>query len=384
MIDIFIHDAVRTPRGKGKPGGALASLLPEDLTTACIDHLEARGRPVRQLAQRLIVSSVGQVGDQGGHIAMVAKLHGNLRAEAAAHSLNNFCAGGLSAIGQAHAATAAGQCTHSLAGGVEMLSRVSFMADAAAHYTATNLPRHSRYIPVALAADLLAQAEGITREQLDAAAFTSQSRAAAAPAAMNASVVPMMGLIADETPRIATAESLAKLAPAFPALAEQYRAVIGDAPIDHRHTLGHAPPLADGAALALIGPADPALPPPRARILAFAESGGDVRASLTAGFAAMQTALARANLTLADMAAIEFMEAFAVTIAKFLRDFPVDPARVNIAGGHVARGHPMGATGAVLTATLLDALDHLDGRYGLVVASGAQGVGVAMIVERLC
>jgi acetyl-CoA C-acetyltransferase/acetyl-CoA acyltransferase len=384
MTEIFIHDAVRTPRGKGKPSGALASLLPEDLTTACINHLEARGRPVRQHAERLILSSVGQVGAQGGHIAMVAKLHGGLRAEAAAHSLNNFCAGGLSAIGQAAAAAAAGQTTHSLAGGVEMLSRVPFMADAALHYTATNLPPHSRYIPVALAADLLAEAENITRAELDAAALTSQSRASQAPAAMNASVVPMQGLTADETPRTTTAQSLASLPPAFPALAEQYRAVIGDAPIDHRHTLGHAPPLADGAALALIGPADSALPPPRARILAFAESGGDVRASLTAGFTAMQTALARAGLTLDQMSAIEFMEAFAVVIAKFLRDFPVDPARVNIAGGHVARGHPMGATGAVLTATLLDALDHVDGRYGLVVASGAQGVGVAMVVERLC
>lgn len=383
MTEIFIHDAVRTPRGKGKQGGALSPLMPEELTTACIDYLEARGRPVRQIAERLIVSSVGQVGAQGGHIAMVAKLHGNLRAEAAAHSLNNFCAGGLTAIGQAHAAAASGQSTHSLAGGVEMLSRVPFMADQAAHYTATNLPQHSRYIPVALAADLLAQAENITRAELDAAALTSQARAAAAPAAMNASVVPLQGLTADETPRPTTAESLASLPPAFPALADQYRAVIGDAPIDHRHTLGHAPPLADGAALALIGPANPSLPPPRARILAFAESGGDVRASLTAGFTAMQTALTRANLSLDDMAAIEFMEAFAVTIAKFLRDFPVDPARVNIAGGHIARGHPMGATGAVLTATLLDALDYTQGKYGLVVASGAQGVGVAMIIERL-
>lgn len=380
MTHIFIHDAVRTPRGKGKAGGALASLMPEDLTTACIDHLEARGRPVRALAERLIVSSVGQVGAQGGHIAMVAKLHGGLRPEAAAHSLNNFCAGGLSAIGQA-AAAASGQARHSLAGGVEMLSRVPFMADTAAHYTATNLPLHSRYIPVALAADLLAEAEGLTRAELDAVALTSQSRAASV--SLNASVVPLAGLTADETPRATSAASLASLPPAFPALAAQYRAVIGDAPVDHRHTLGHAPPLADGAALALIGPADAALPPPRARILAFAESGGDVRASLTAGFAAMQNALERAGLGLADMAAVEFMEAFAVTIAKFLRDFPVDPARVNIAGGHIARGHPMGATGAVLTAILLDALDAVQGRYGLVVASGAQGVGVAMVVERL-
>ncbi len=383
MTDIFIHDAVRTPRGKGKPGGALAGMMPEELVAACIDHLEARGRPVRARAERLILSCVGQVAAQGGHIAMVAKLKAGLPATTAAHSLNNFCAGGLTAIGIAHAAAASGQSIHSLAGGVEMLSRVPFMADNAAHYTATDLPDLSRYIPVALAADLLAQAEGITRAELDAVALTSQSRAAAAPAAMNASVVPMAGLTADETPRTTSAASLAALPPAFPGLAAQYRSILGDAPIDHRHTMGHAPPLADGAALALIGPADPSLPPPRARILAFAEAGGDVRASLTAGFTAMERVLARTGLTLEQMDATEFMEAFAVTQAKFLRDYPVDPARVNITGGHVARGHPMGATGAILTATLLDALDHVDGRYGLVVASGAQGVGVAMIVERL-
>jgi acetyl-CoA C-acetyltransferase/acetyl-CoA acyltransferase len=383
MIETFIHDAVRTPRGKGKPGGALASMMPEMLVAACIDHLEVRGRPVRGLAERLILSCVGQVAAQGGHIGMVAKLKAGLPATVAAHSLNNFCAGGLSAIGIAHAAAASGQSRHSLAGGVEMLSRVPFMADNAVHYTATDLHEHDRYIPVALAADLLAEAEGITRAELDAVALISQSRAMSAPAAMNASVVPMAGLTADETPRATTAETLAAMSPAFPALAAQYRSIIGDAAIDHRHTLGHSPPLADGAAVALIGPADPSLPPPRARILAFAEAGGDVRASLTAGFTAMVRVLSRTGLTLAQMDATEFMEAFAVTHAKFLRDYPIDPARVNIAGGHVARGHPMGATGAILTATLLDALDYVDGRFGLVVASGAQGVGVAMIVERL-
>ncbi len=384
MTPVYIHDVVRTPRGKARASGALSALMPEELLAACVDHLEARGRPVRVLTERLIVSAVGQVDAQGGHIALVAKLKAGLPAATAAHSLNNFCAGGLSAIGQAAAAAASGQSRYSLAGGVEMLSRVPFMADRADHYTATDLPARSRYIPVALAADMLAEAEGITREALDAVALTSQSRAAAAPAAMNASVVPMVGLNADETPRATSAASLAALVPAFPALAEQYRAVIGDIVIDHRHTLGHAPPLADGAALALVGPADPALPPPRARILAFAERGGDARQSLTAGFAAMRAALAAAGLELAQMDTIEFMEAFAVTYAKFLRDFPVDTMRVNIAGGHIARGHPMGATGAILTATLLDALDHVDGRYGLVVASGAEGVGVAMVVERQC
>ncbi|HEX7373611.1 MAG TPA: acetyl-CoA C-acyltransferase, partial [Steroidobacteraceae bacterium] len=122
---------------------------------------------------------------------------------------------------------------------------------------------------------------------------------------------------------------------------------------------------------------------PRARILGYAESGGDPHASLLAGFSAMQRVLERTGLALADFDRIEFMEAFAVVIAKFLRDYPVDPARVNVAGGHIARGHPMGATGAILVSTLLDQLDDADGRLGLVVGTGAAGVGAAMVIERL-
>ena len=146
------------------------------------------------------------------------------------------------------------------------------------------------------------------------------------------------------------------------------------------HTIAHAPPIVDGAALALLSASSEGA---RARIVAYAEMGGDPRASLTAGFAAMEKALARADLTLAQLDRIEFMEAFAVTYAKFLRDWPVDAARVNVSGGHIAKGHPMGATGAILTSTLLDVLDEAEGRLGMVVCTGAQGVGAAMIVERL-
>jgi acetyl-CoA C-acetyltransferase/acetyl-CoA acyltransferase len=383
VAEVFIHDCVRTPRGKARAGGALAGLMPEELVSACIDHLETRGHAPRT-AQRLSLASVGQIGAQGGHIALISKLKAGLPDSTAAHSLNNFCAGGLTAIGQAAAAVASGQASTTLAGGVEMLSRVPFMADAAAHYTATDLPPEKRYIPVALAADRLALRLGITRAELDAAALASQSRAAAPPSGYNASVVPLAGLTADETPRATSAEALAALPPAFAPLASQYADALGAPLPEHRHSIAHAPPLADGAALALIGTARSNGPPPRARILGFADVGADSAASLTAGYAAMDAALTQAGVTLNELDAIEFMEAFAVTIARFLRDFPVDPARVNIGGGHIARGHPMGATGAILTSTLLDVLDLVQGRLGMVVASGAQGVGVAMVVERLC
>jgi acetyl-CoA C-acetyltransferase/acetyl-CoA acyltransferase len=177
------------------------------------------------------------------------------------------------------------------------------------------------------------------------------------------------------------ADKLAAMPPAFGGLQDEYADALGGTHFAPLLTLGHAPPLCDGAGLALLG--GKGLGTPRARVIAFAESGGDPAASLTAGFAAMGKALARAGLSLGDIDRIEFMESFAVTIAKFLRDFGVDPLRVNVSGGHIAKGHPMGASGAILTSTLLDCLDAADGTLGLVVVSGAAGTGAAMIVERM-
>lgn len=380
----FIHDAVRTPRGRAHATeGGLAARDPGSLLSHLSGALAERGRwNADRTADMMIVGCVGQVGAQGGHIAMVAKMHGAVADPVPVHTINNFCASGLSAIGQAAGMVAAGQARLVLAGGVEMLSRVAFMADNADYYTASDLPVPRRYIPVALAADLLAMKWGVTRAELDAVALTSQQRAADAEArpGLHASRIAVDGLSAEQLPRPTSAESLAALRPAFPRLAAQYRDALGDVQIDHRHTVAHAPPMADGAALALVGGAPEGA---RARILAWAEAGGDPRDSLTAGFTAMDQALARCGLSLHDMDRVEFMEAFAVTIAAFLRDRDVDPARVNVSGGHLAKGHPMGATGAILLSTLLDALDEGDGTLGLVVATGAQGVGVAMVVERL-
>jgi acetyl-CoA C-acetyltransferase/acetyl-CoA acyltransferase len=153
--------------------------------------------------------------------------------------------------------------------------------------------------------------------------------------------------------------------------------------LDHRHTVAHAPPMCDAAALALVAGKGAVSARPRARIVAFAEAGGDPKASLLAGLAAMDRVLARTQLKLRDMDRIEFMEAFGVTIVKFLRDYDVDPDKVNVAGGHMARGHPLGASGAILLSSLLDDLDAAEGRFGLVVTSGASGIGSAMVVERL-
>lgn len=378
----YIRDAVRTPRAKARPDGGLAALKPQELVAGLVDALDARSDGAARKVDALILGAVTQVGAQGGNIALVSKMHTGLPDAASAFSLNHFCVSGLTAIGQAANMIRVGDAEAVLAGGVEMMSRVPFMSDKADYYEDAAFPFRTRYIPVVVAADRLAEDIGVTRAEMDAAALRSQQRAAAAEgSALNASLIAMNGLDREEPVRPSTtAESLADMPAAFAELGEQYAEALNGRIIDHRHTLAHAPPMCDGAALALVsGEAAGA----RARIVAYADAGGDPQASLTAGFAALDRVLAKAELTLADMDRIEFMEAFAVTIVKFLRERTVDTDKVNVGGGHLAKGHPMGASGAILLSSLLDALDACQGRFGLVVATGAQGVGAAMIVERL-
>lgn len=385
MRDVFLYDAVRTPRGKAKAEGGLAGLTPPVLVSALVDALRARAGDAAANPGALLLGCVTQAGVQGGHIALVSKFQAQLPDSCGAHTLNNYCASGLSAIGHAAAKIASGQEDVVLAGGVEMMSRAPFLSDRADYYSAADLPPRQRFLPPVLAADRLANAEGISRAELDACALLSQQRAGASDAdpALQASRINAGNLTGEECPRPkTTAEQLSAMPPAFGALQADYAAVLEGQTFAPLHTLSHAPPVCDGAGLALLGNSS-AGQTPRARVLAYAESGGDPAASLTAGFAAMDKALARAGKSLGDMDRIEFMEAFAVTIAKFNRDRAPDPARVNVSGGHLAKGHPMGATGAILTSALLDALDAAKGRYGLVVASGAMGVGAALIVERL-
>lgn len=378
----YILDAVRSPRAKARPDGGLASMKPHELVTGLIDALDARNDGTARTVDALILGAVGQVGAQGANVALVTKMHAGLPDAAFAFSLNNYCVSGLTAIGQAANMVSAGGVKTALAGGVEMMSRVPFMADKADYYEDASFPARTRYIPVVVAADRLAEDIGVTRAEMDGAALRSQQRTAAAEGtALVKSRIALNGLDREEPARASTtAESLAVMPAAFAPLAEQYAEALNGRVIDHRHTVAHAPPMCDGAGLAIVT-GDPA--GARARIVAYAEAGGDPEASLTAGFSAMEKVLATAGLTLGDMDRIEFMEAFAVTIVKFLRERDVDLDRVNVGGGHLAKGHPMGATGAILLSTLLDALDVCEGRYGIVVAAGAQGVGAAMIVERL-
>lgn len=383
MTEAYLYDAVRTPRGKARPDGGLAKLSPQELVRSQAAALAARCGAF--VPDALILGCVTQSGAQGGHIALVSKLHAGLPDATVAHSINNYCASGLSAIGQAVAKVASGEIGVALAGGVESMSSAPFLGDRAEYYTNEELPPRARFVPPVLAADRLAHAEGITRAELDAVALASQQKAGAAESdtALQKSRIATGSLDGDECIRPqTTAGTLAAAPAAFGELQAQYAVALKGAIFEPLHSIAHAPPICDGAGLALVG-GDGLGIAPRARVVAFAESGGDPAASLTAGFAAMDKVLARAGLALGDIDRIEFMEAFAVTIAKFYRDRDADPARVNVSGGHLAKGHPMGASGAILTSTLLDALDACGGRYGLVVLTGAMGVGAAMVVERV-
>jgi len=364
-MQMYLYDAVRTARAKARPDGGLASKKPDELVADLAHALDKRIGHKAQ-PEALVLGSVGQVGAQGGHVALVSKFRAGLADETAAISVNNLCVAGLTAVGQGAAMVAAGQADQVLCGGVEMMSRVGFMADKADYYQDDTFPVDQRYLLVALAADRLADEQGIGRTELDDATLMSQERALAAEGTeLNASRIAVTDLACEECPRKTTPETLATLEPAFAGLAEKYADIL-NGEINHQHTIAHAPPMSDGAAL-----------------VAWAEAGGDPAASLTAGFTAMERALKKADLTLADMDRIEFMESFAVVIAKFKRDYSPDMSKVNVSGGHLAKGHPLGASGAILLSTLMDALDECSGRYGLVTATGATGTGSAMIIERV-
>ncbi len=383
-MDIFIQDCVRTPRGKARSAGGLSAQTPYGLVGKLVDALEVRNAFSREDIQSFTLGCVGQIDDQGGHIALTSKIHAQLADVCTAHTINNFCVSGLTAIGMAAASIAAGHTQIALAGGVEMLSRVPFMADNSSYYKAADFAETKRYIPVALAADILAKEQNISRAAMDELALRSQSRAFASDqdATLQRSRIQIGELSRDEAIRPTTLEALQSLRPAFGPLASQYSDALGATPFVPHMTKSHAPPMTDGSGLALLG-REGMFETPRARIVGFAEQGGDVRQSLLAGIAAMELVFKRTGLSLADMDCTEFMEAFAPTVAIFERDFTPDISKVNIGGGHIAKGHPMGATGAILLSTLMDALDKVDGKYGLVVVSGAQGVGASMIIERL-
>jgi acetyl-CoA C-acetyltransferase len=397
----FVYDAIRTPRGKGRKDGALHEVKPVDLLAGTLATLQRRHGFDTARVDDVVMGCVTPVGEQGACIARTAALKAGWDFRAAGVQVNRFCASGLEAVNLAAQKVASGWEDLVVAGGVESMSRVPLGSDggAWAQDPATSLA--TAFVPQGIGADLIATLEGFTRDDVDAYALASQQRAAAAQGEgrYDRSVVPVTDAIGltildrDEfiKPRT-TLEALAGLKPSFAELgALGFDAVaIGRYPqierIDHVHTAGNSSGIVDGAAAVLIGSEAMARElglEPRARIVATALSGADPTIMLTGPMPATRKALARAGLAIGDIDLFEVNEAFAAVPMRFMKELGVPHDKVNVNGGAIALGHPLGATGAMLLGTLLDELERRKLRRGLVTLCVGGGMGIATIVERL-
>lgn len=404
MYETFIYDALRTPRGKGRaarkdtPGGSLASVAPHQLVAGLVEGLRSRTREFETNLGSLTLGCVGQIGPQGGHLALVSRLAAKLPHTVIVQTLNNYCVSGLTAVKNA-AQTANDKQLH-LAGGVESLSQVGFLADKASYYNDQSLVQSLRWAPPIMGAELVATIEGFTKPDLDEITLRSHQRATQGwlDGAFDTCVKPVVNetgtILLAQDELIQTDLSLDKLASMQPAFAEQGASGFDDmmlreyrhlTSINHTHSIANCPGLADGAALILLGSQKAGQKigiQPKAKIISSNESAGDPILQFSGGFAAMEKALLAANLSIDDFDRIEFMESFAAIPLKFLRDYNPDLDKVNVNGGHLAMGHPLGATGAILLTQLVHELERCDGELGLVVASAGGGIGAAMIIQR--
>ncbi|MFJ6164197.1 acetyl-CoA C-acetyltransferase [Micromonospora orduensis] len=400
--EAYVYDAVRTPRGRGRDTGALHGVKPISLVVGLIDALRERnpGLDVGRL-EDLLLGIVTPVGEQGGDLARAAALLAGLPDEVGGVQLNRFCASGLEAVNSAAARIRSGWEHLLLAGGVESMSRVPMGSDGAAWATDPQTALATSFVPQGVSADLIATLEGFTRDDVDGYALRSQERAAKAMAGgyFARSVVPVRDgngldiLTVDEHPRPETTrEALARLTPSFATMgaAAGFDAVALQKfhwleAIEHVHHAGNSSGIVDGAALVLIGSEqvgrDLGLTP-RARIAGAAVTGADPTLMLTGPIPATHKALAAAGLTVDDIDLFEINEAFAAVVLKYVRDLGLDPDRVNVNGGAIALGHPLGATGAMLLGTALDELERRDRRRTVVTLCIGGGMGVATVLER--
>ncbi|MER7168495.1 acetyl-CoA C-acetyltransferase [Micromonospora sp. NPDC000207] len=398
----YVYDAVRTPRGRGRDTGALHGVKPISLVVGLIDALRERHPGLDpQRLEDLLLGIVTPIGEQGGDLARAAALLAGLPDHTGGVQLNRFCASGLEAVNLAAARIRSGWEHLLLAGGVESMSRVPMGADGGAWVSDPETALATSFVPQGISADLIATVEGFTRDDVDSYALRSQGRAATAlrDGHFTRSVVPVRDrsgleiLAVDEHPRPQTTRAgLAALKPAFATIGEAggFDAVALQRfhwleAIDHVHHAGNSSGIVDGAALVLIGSdtvgAELGLTP-RARIVATAVSGADPTLMLTGPTPATRKALAVAGLTTTDIDLFEINEAFAAVVLKYVRDLDLDPDTVNVNGGAIALGHPLGATGAMLLGTALDELERRDLRRAVVTLCIGGGMGVATVIER--
>lgn len=402
MAEAFIYDAVRTPRGKGKATGALHTISPIDLATTVLVALRDRGCTDTSLIDDVVFGCVEPVKEQGGNLPRIAALYAGYDQSVPGMQVNRFCASGLVATNIAAAQIMSGQADLVVGGGVESMSRVPMGSSRGPWATDPQVAGQTKFIPQGISADLLATLYGYGRQDCDRLAVESQKRAAIAwqEERFAGSVVPvrdMNGLTVlahDEHMRpTTTVESLGNLRAAFTKLGQDYgfdAVALQRYPelerVEHVHHAGNSSGIVDGAAAILLGSREIGERlglKPRARISSFASIGSEPTIMLTGPADAANKALKRAGMSAADIDLWEINEAFAAVVLRFEEVLGLDHANVNVNGGAIAMGHPLGATGAMILGTLLDEMERQDKQTGLAALCVGAGMGSATIIERV-
>ena len=401
--EALLYDAIRTPRGKGKSNGSLHTTKPVDLVVGLMHETLVRNESLDPSGvDDVVLGCVSAVGDQGADIAKTAAIKAGLPDTVAGVVLNRFCASGLEAVNIAAQKVASGWEDLVFAGGVESMSRVPMGSDGGAWAMDPETNYDTYFVPQGVSADLIATIEGFSRDDVDSYAARSQERASKAQAEgrFARSVVPVKDindqvvLDNDEFIRAGTTtETLGKLNPSFAAMGDMggFDAVALQKyhwveEINHVHTPGNSSGIVDGASLLVLGNEEAGTRhglTARARIVATAVSGAEPTIMLTGPAPAAKKALAKAGLTADDLDLVEINEAFAAVVLRFVKDMGLDMEKVNVNGGAIAMGHPLGATGGMILGTLVDELHRTGGKYGLATLCVGGGMGIATIVEAI-
>ena len=401
MQDVFIYDHVRTPRGRGRPDGSLHEIPAIQLVTQLLEAIRDRSELDTSLLDDVVIGCAQPVGEQGGVLARGAVLNANYAESVGGQQLHRFCASGLEAVNNVAAQIGTGMASAGIGGGVESMSRVVMGYDSGAWVADPSVALHNYYAPQGIGADLIATLEGHSREDVDRYAVESQRRAAASwnEGNFSRSIVPVKDVMGevildnDEYRRPQTTlESLSGLKAAFPGFAdmgfgrvakERYPQV---EELSHVHTGGNSSGIVDGSGLVMLGNAEfgkAAGLKPRARIKAWASMGSEPTIMLTAPVDVALKALKNAGMSKDDIDLFELNEAFASVVLRFMSHLDVDHSRINVAGGAIALGHPLGATGAMILGTVLDELERRDLNTAMTLLCAGNGLGTATIIERV-
>jgi acetyl-CoA C-acetyltransferase len=403
MPEAFIYDAVRTPRGKGRKDGALHEITPVQLATQVLAAIRDRNAIDTKDVDDVVLGVVSPVGEQGADVARIAVLNAEYAETTAGVQINRFCASGLEAVNMAAAKVIAGEAEFAIGGGVESMSRVPMGSDGGAWAMDPDVAFRSYFVPQGIGADLIATVDGFSRDDVDAYAVESQKRAAKAweEGRFAKSVVPVKDVIGevvldrDEHMRPSTdMQSLASLSPAFVGIGEQMPGFDEIAKlrypeverVNHVHHAGNSSGIVDGASAVLIGSREIGAKyglKPRAKIRGMASIGSEPTIMLTGPTDVTQKLLNRLGMTKDDIDLFELNEAFASVVLRMMKHMDIDHAKMNVNGGSIAMGHPLGATGGMILGTVLDELERRDLSTALVTLCVGAGMGTATVIERV-